>query len=111
MIRNPVPRNFQLPDLALLKDTISPATQFSFSVDQKVIARFDSEGQNDQLIIRGHILNMNNVGKEILEVITGCTSDDSISGQQLQLVSPESSWDDIRMLLLTLFENGILELK
>jgi ribosomal protein L16 Arg81 hydroxylase len=110
MIRNPVPRNFQLPDLALLKDTIQLDTKFRMSVDQKMLVRLDEESLNGQLIIRGHILNMNKVSKEILEVLANSTGGGLMTGESLQQVSPDTSWDDIRMLLVTLFENGILEL-
>jgi hypothetical protein len=55
------------------------------------------------------MLNMNKVSKEILEVLVNCIDGDIISGNSLQQASPETSWDNIRMLLVTLFENGILE--
>jgi len=110
MVRNPVPRNFQLPALALLKDTIQPGTRFRMSMDQKVLVRFDPEGKNGVLIIRGHILNMNNVKREILEELVNCTNGEVITGDKLQQISSGTPWGDIRMLLVTLFENGILEL-
>ncbi|MCK5360156.1 MAG: hypothetical protein KAJ95_05985 [Gammaproteobacteria bacterium] len=111
MIKNPVPRNFQLPDLALMKDNISPETQFRMSVDQKILTRFDEVSNSGQLIVRGHILNMTKVGKEIIEILVNPEKGVFITGKNLQEVNPDASWDDIKMLLLFLFENGILELK
>lgn len=110
MVRNPVPRNFQLPALALIKDKIEPDTWFRMSTDQKMLVRFDPDGNKGELVVRGHILNMNNVGKEILEMLANSTDGGMISGKKLQEASPDESWENIKMLLVTLFENGIIEL-
>jgi ribosomal protein L16 Arg81 hydroxylase len=111
MIKNPVPRNFQLPDLALMKDKISPNTRFRLSVDQKILTRFDEASNSGQLIVRGHILNMNKVGKEIMGILANRQDDVIITGKKLQQVNPNASWEDISMLLLFLFENGIIEIE
>jgi len=109
MIKNPVPRNFQLPDLALMKDSIEPLTQFKMAVDQKILTRLNEDNLSGQLIIRGHVLNMNKVGKNILEILANSTEGVILTGDLLQNANPKASWDDIKVLLLFLFENGILE--
>ncbi len=109
MIKNPVPRNFQLPDLALMKDSIDPTTQFKMAVDQKILTRFSEESQGGQLIIRGHVLNMNKVGKNILGILANSAEGAMLSGELLQKANPKASWGDVKTLLLFLFENGILE--
>ncbi|MGA8259035.1 MAG: cupin domain-containing protein [Arenicellales bacterium] len=109
MIKNPVPRNFQLPELALMKDAIRPDTVFTMAADQKILARYDETDDSGQLIIRGHILNLNNVGREIVQALAGANDDSSITGESLQKLNPKASWEDIKAMLVFLFENGILE--
>ena len=110
MVKNPGPRNFQLPALAMIKDEIQHETQFRMSTDQKMLVRFDPDKNNGSLIVRGHILNMNNVSSEILEILANSIDGEVITGKALQEASPDTSWENIKMLLVTLFENGILEL-
>ncbi|MFZ0488511.1 MAG: cupin domain-containing protein [Arenicellales bacterium] len=109
MIKNPVPRNFQLPELALMKDAVRPDTVFKMTADQKILARYDETNDSGQLIIRGHILNLNNVGREILQALAGGNDDSPITGERLQRLNPKASWDDVKAMLVFLFENGILD--
>ena len=110
MVKNPLPRNFQLPDLALLKDEIDKTTEFKMAGDQKVLARYNKEDKQGLLIIRGHVLTLKNIGEPIVGVLSNGSTGTVISGKQLLAVSPDSSWEDIKAMLVFLFENGILEL-
>ena len=110
MMKNPVPRNYQLPELSLLKDSIEPDTAFTMSDDQKILVRYSEADDGGQLIIRGHVLSLKKVGKPVLELMANCDQNTVIRGRDLLEVNSRASWEDVRAMLVALFENGILEI-
>jgi len=111
MINNPVPRNFQLPDLAQIRDLLTPDTRFQMTADQKIIMRIDRESGKTELMVRGHLIKLTDVGLPVISLLRDSTSNGlDFSGAELQASSQETSWAKIEELLLFLFEQGLTEL-
>lgn len=110
MVTNPVPRNFQLPDLAQIRDQLTPETRFRMTADQKVVMRYDDESGTAELIVRGQLITLKDVGPFILSTLRDSTHGVEFNGAELQAGSPDTPWERIEELLLFLFEHGLTEL-
>jgi len=111
MVGNPVPRNFQLPDLAQMREQLTPETRFRMTADQKIVTGFTNQLGKTELMVRGHLIKLTDVGSPIVEILQNSTiSDLTFSGAELQNSSHSTPWEKIQELLLFLFEQGLTEL-
>ncbi len=106
MTTNPIRRFCPLPDYVTLADDWDRDTRFVVNPSQKALLRYDDERKQATILVRGHVLNV----EEVPEKLVGRLFDASgpTSGRELLEASPELKWKKLRKFLLQLFEIGVI---
>jgi hypothetical protein len=106
MTTNPIRRFCPLPDYVTLADDWDRDTRFVVNPSQKALLRYDDERKQATILVRGHVLNV----EEVPEKLVGRLFDASgpTSGRELLEASPELKWKKLRNFLLQLFEIGVI---
>ena len=99
-------RNFNLPDMALLRDTITPQTRFRMASGQKFITRYDPDTKQAAITLKGHILELADVPVDLVESLLN--TEGVITGEAL--IGPDESvkWESVRDFLVLLCERSVV---
>lgn len=101
-------RSYRLPDMALLREKMTPATVFEMIPQQKAVVRYDPATQIASVVVKGHVLELKNVSAEMIESLLDASG--PISGERLMAVNPKLQWDEVRQFLYLLFDRGVITL-
>ena len=109
MTSNPIRRSFVLPAYVTLPDEINPDTGFSVHPDQKILYRYEQETQRGIALVRGHIIDLNDVPRDFIEY--AFSQSGSITGRMIMQVFPELRWKKVKKFLLALYDAGVLQVR
>ena len=112
MAINPMSRapKVLLPDQFLLKDRITMDTVFELPVGQKVILKHDNNKNIGIIYARGVTVRLEGVSEKALSAVFH-QDPNNISGNAIQSNCPEMKDESIKKLLLTLVDEGVIQLK
>ena len=108
MTSNPIRKKFLLPELGALADRITRKTQFVIPADQKALVRYDEESKHAVIHVRGHVVQLDDVPPELLEIVFGA-EEGSVSAERILARCPDLKRETVQAFLLTLFNQGLLE--
>lgn len=106
MVTNPIQRRFRLPEYVELAESIDRDTSFVPHPDQKVLYQHDSTTGSGAALVRGHLLQLTDVPRELIDFVFQHES--AVSGNSLRARFPDLKWSKTRRFLLTLYEHGVL---
>lgn len=107
LVETPARAKFTLPELAQLdRHPITPDTLFELQPPQKVVPYVALNGQI-QLLARGHVVQLDQVPRAIVEVIVG---GQPFKGAQLLAAAPDVRWEQAHMLVQQLLVANLLML-
>lgn len=106
MTTNPAQRFCPLPDYVTLLEDWDPDTRFMVNPAQKALLRYDADGSHATVVVRGHILNLEEVPEALIERLFGDVP--VLTGRDLLEVAPDLKWKKLRPFLLRLFEIGVI---
>lgn len=106
MTTNPVRRYCPLPDYVTVVAEWDRDTRFRVNPNQKALLRHDPVQKHAVVLLRGHILNLEEVPDSLVRYLLD--SEGSLSGRELKEACPELSWSKLRGFLLRLFEVGVI---
>jgi len=105
MTSNPVQKKRQLPDLISLAAEITPETTFTISPEQKFLTTYDAGTRTAIVMVRGYVLRLDDSPEQILREVFD--SNEPLTGKRLMAACPELAWEQVRRLLLELYDHGI----
>lgn len=106
MTTNPIRRFCPLPGYVTLADDWDRGTRFSMNPTQKALLRYDGEKKQATVLVRGHVLNVEEVPEALLTHLFSANG--PVSGSDLLEVCPDLKWKKLRKFLLQLFEIGVI---
>lgn len=107
VVANRIRRSYQLPELVTLREQITPETRFVLAPHQKALVP-ESESPSMTVIMRGHVVNFENVPERLLRAFFERPGD--VRAADLMAACPELGEEQVRGFLLQLFERGVLQL-
>lgn len=99
-----------LPDQFLLKDNISMETLFELPVGQKVILKHDKDKNIGIIYSRGVKVRLEGISQKALSTVFHLDPD-SIRGTAIKAECPEMKDESIKLMLLNLVDEGVIQLK
>jgi len=109
-VENSLRPQVQLPDIAGLDQApITLETAFRIAPNQKVVARYNDETGQGELIARGRVVGMNKVPRPLMELLVQA-GQQPFTGAQLAAAAPTVTWDSLRVMLTDLLVNGLIVL-
>jgi len=107
MITNPIDRRFQLPQYVALEEEIDRDTPFMPHPDQKVLFRYDDTEHRGIALVRGHVLNLQDVPRDFIAHVF--EHQGAFTGRELLAAFPELRWKKVKGFLLALYNAGVLQ--
>lgn len=106
MQSNPVGRSYQMPGMWEFKERISPAVRLAFSPVQKVLFHYDQKNGTAVVQARGNSFMF--MGPETLFLNLFNSGQDTFSGQDVLNACPDIHWDQLKALLIQMYEKGLI---
>lgn len=110
MNRMAIAPKVKLPEQFLLKDNITLDTQFELPVGQKVILKHDNDKNIGIIYSRGVTVRLEGVSNQALSAVFHIDPN-NINGRSIQDKCPDMKDESIKVLLLNLVEEGVIQLK
>lgn len=107
MITNPIDRRFQLPQYVALEEQIDRETPFVPHPDQKVLFRYDDSAHKGVALVRGHVLNLQDVPETFVDYVF--RHEGPVTGHELLRAFPELRWKQVKGFLLAMYNHGVLQ--
>lgn len=106
MTTNPVRRFCPLPGYVTLAEDWDRDTRFNVNPSQKALLTHDDAQKQATVLVRGHILNLEEVPERLLERLFEAAG--PMTGRELLEDYQELKWKKLRKFLLQLFEIGVI---
>ncbi len=101
-------KNLQLPYQANIEHYITEKTKFQKPLGQRAFIKYDEAKNSIVVTVRGKVLTFDNSSKDLINMLFLANN---FSGEEILNNCPNFTWEEIKVILVSLYENRLIFLK